>query len=248
MTQPVPSEPAPVVPPSEPAEPPPIEPPPIVQPATPEPVVRPPVVSDPLSGPPPPRPGTTAPLTTGAPAAPTRDGKALIYGGLAFSLVAIAVRVPVTLRLRSVGNPADALVYGNIVNVVAAGAITTIVLGAVRRGRYLAHRDVVVHGKRRRAAKPFIIAGWTLFGVGLGTFAISRLLAPLSCDLVNPCEFRGFEAAWYLSFVVTAAGAGLGSFGTAYRDRARSHERRHLVVVAPWLDRSHSGVGVSGRF
>ncbi|MBC8068425.1 MAG: hypothetical protein IAG13_08835 [Deltaproteobacteria bacterium] len=238
MTRPVPSESAPAVPASES--------PPILEPNPPEPVVHPPVVSAPLSGPP--SPPRAAPPRDATPTAPTRDGKALIYGGLAFSVVTIAVRVPLTTQLRRVGNPADALIYGNVVNLVAVGAITTLVFGAVRRGHYLAHGDVVVHGKRRRQAKPFIIGGWTLFGIGLGTFAVSRLLAPLSCDLVNPCEFRGLEAAWYLSFVMVAAGGGLGSFGVAYRDRARSYEQQRRIAITPWLDRSRAGVGVSGRF
>lgn len=212
--------------------------------------VQPPRVADPFSGEPPaPRARSRRvvdPFVDGRPSAPARDGKALLYGGLAFSAIVVAIRVPVSTKLVRVGNPYDAMVYGNIVNVAAAAAVSTLVVGAVRRGRALAYTDVFENRERRFNAKAMTITGWTMFGLGMGAFVLSRVFTPLSCDLVNQCDFRALEATWYLSFGLVAAGAGLGSFGLAYGERARSYEKR--VAITPILDRSRAGLGISGKF
>jgi hypothetical protein len=192
---------------------------------------------------------TVDPFTdTARPAAPTRDGKPLLYAGIAFSAVAFFTRIPVSTRLVRVGNPYDALVFGNLVNLVATGAITTLIVGAVRRGHYFAHQDAFVQHQRRHNARAFAATGWTLFGVGLGAFVLSRVFTPLSCDLVNQCDFRALEASWYLSFAMVAVGAGLGSFGAAYGDRSRSYEQRRPLAITPMFDRTRAGLGISGRF
>ncbi|HWB81900.1 MAG TPA: hypothetical protein VG755_43355, partial [Nannocystaceae bacterium] len=186
------------------------------------------------------------PFVDGRPAAPTHDGKALLYGGIAFSAIVIALRVPVSTKLVRVGNPYDAMVYGNIVNLAGLGAVSTLVVGAVRRGRALAYTDVFENRERRFNAKAMTATGWTMFGLGMGAFVLSRVFTPLSCDLVNQCDFRALEGTWYLSFGLIAAGAGLGSLGLAYGNRAQSYERR--ISITPVLDRSRAGLSIGGRF
>lgn len=212
--------------------------------------VQPAAVADPFSGAPPaPRARSRRvvdPFVDGRPEAPNHDGKALLYGGLAFSAIVVAIRVPVSTKLVRVGNPYDAMVYGNIVNLAGAGAVATLLVGAVRRGRALAYTDVFEHRERRFNAKAMTAAGWTMFGLGMGAFVLSRVFTPLSCDLVNRCDFRALEGTWYLSFGLIAAGAGLGSFGLAYGERARSYEKR--VAITPILDRSRAGLSIAGRF
>jgi len=224
-------------------------------PFAPSPPPQPSATPTPPTPPPPMVPGdpsarrTVDPFTDARPAdAPTRDGKALLYGGLAFSAITVAVRVPVSLRLVRVGDPYDAMVFGNVVNLVGIGAVTTLILGAVRRGRYVAYEDAFEHGKRRHNAKAYAATGWTMFGVGMTAFVLSRVFTPLTCDLVNQCDFRGLEATWYLSFGLIAAGAAVGTFGAVYGDRSRSYEQRGKLTVMPWLDRSRAGVGLAGRF
>ncbi len=191
---------------------------------------------------------TVDPFTDHAPAAPQRDGKALLYGGIAFSAITIAARVPLTARLVRIGNPYDAMVFGNVVNLVAAGAVTTVIIGAIRRGKSVAYTDVFENRERRFNAKAFTATGWTMFGVGLGAFLLSRVFTPLTCDLVNQCSFGGLEATWYVSFALVAAGAGIGTFGMSYGDRARTLEKQRGLALLPWMDRNRAGLGLSGRF
>jgi hypothetical protein len=211
----------------------------------------PPTISDPFAGPPPARKPdmqrTVDPFSDGRPTAPERDGKALLYGGFALSAIAIGARAPVSAILVLRHDPVDALIFGNMVNVVAAGAIAAIAVGAVRRGRALAYEDVFEHKERRHNARALKGSGWTLFGLGLGTFVLSRVLTPVSCDLVNSCDLRALEATWYVSFALVAAGAAMGTFGTVYGDRAGAYEHKRIAIT-PMLDRTRAGLGISGRF
>ncbi|MCX4240514.1 hypothetical protein [Paraliomyxa miuraensis] len=186
------------------------------------------------------------------------SGKHLVRAGIIITSSAVLLRG--ASALNCVSNDADAavdcdigLLYG-----VTYGAIGTLVGmgllggGAARRGKRLAHGDVLRGGT---SITPREQLGWGLFGVGTAWWVISRgialaiLFGGTRAD--GPASIMD-GVGWFTSVPVAAVGLALALHGRAYRKNRTKFEQHHRpkVVMQPSLSLFPGGgtVVVSGRF
>jgi hypothetical protein len=118
--------------------------------------------------------------------------------------------------------------------------------GMGMRGQWRAHVDTFGGDapERRFWVRPAL--GWSLFGAGVGSWALTRVIGWLAPNM-NAVQRAAFlELTYYGSLGLSTSGMALGAFGSGYRRMERLFGTP--VAIAPSLGRDHAGLSISGRF
>lgn len=120
--------------------------------------------------------------------------------------------------------------------------------GMARRGRLDAHQELFEGTPPPRARRKKL--GWALFGAGLGTWAITRIIGGTGCRGNDDCKARVWEWGYYGSLVGTVPGVMMGGYASGYDGYQRRFGHLADVGLAPIVNRQTEtwGLAVSGRF
>lgn len=175
-------------------------------------------------------------------------GAAVVGGGGLIVRVLTTVAVVRSIRLPN-GDPMNTMVLGAIfydpliaVGLGLAGG------GMARRGRLDAHRELFEATPPSRARRKKL--GWGMFGAGLGTWAITRVIGGTGCRGNDDCKASVWEWGYYLSLAGTVPGAMIGGYASGYDGYHRRFGHLADVGLAPIANRQTQtwGLAVSGRF
>jgi hypothetical protein len=126
-------------------------------------------------------------------------------------------------------------------------AIGLIAAGAVRRGRWHAHDDVL-QGVNRNV-RPRVVAGAVLIAAGAAAWITTRILVRthrIGCD-AQRCAVVADVLTLDASAALVATGAGLLGHGVGYRNRHRRLAGT-LAALSPLVAPGRVGLAVTARF
>jgi hypothetical protein len=115
------------------------------------------------------------------------------------------------------------------------------------RGRRHALEDASGRPGADKRMKRRGVLGWTLFGVGLATYAATRPAGIIACP-TGGCVVGVWEGGFWASAGLMAAGLVLGPYSRGYNVAHKKLTVRD-VTVAPFSDRYGArGFSIAGRF
>jgi hypothetical protein len=136
--------------------------------------------------------------------------------------------------------------------IVAAPLVTSSALlgsGMHVHGRWAAHRDHVERRPHvRRKANLMLGLGWSAIGLGIVSFATTRVTFPPPSATTHGRVTAIRELGWWTAIAGVFGGAGMAGYGVGYSIARDELDRRIQARIAPMLSRQLVGVGVSGRF
>lgn len=210
-------------------------------------------MGDPVAGPP---ISTPTPAQETVPEAPRRRGTGLLIAAGGVVTGAIVGRSLFGLVLLDEINQTTPdrapriYMLGALISVPAGAALA---LGALSR-TYAAkrdfHRDVYVSRIGPRPKTAHVVAGWTLFGVGMAGWIGTRVAAPAVANRCprGECFVVYMETSWHASAALSTAGAMIGSYGTHYTRLANRWRRDGQLTVAPMWTGDVRGLSLAGTF
>lgn len=205
----------------------------------------------PLDAPPPPPAPTRRVVDR-----PSESGRGMIIAAATLGVTGLIVKgVGTSIAYKSdregrpFSDPTFAYVAaGSLYNPMLGGALALLGGGMAKRGRLLAYEDR--YRGRSLPVDPIPAVGWSLFGTGVGLWAITRVVGLTACD-TDRCRITVWESGYYGSLALTVPGMGMGARATAYQrygTRKRKRRRTAGLTVAPVRARRAWGLGVSGWF
>lgn len=195
------------------------------------------------------------------PPAPAFNGRGLVIAAIAVTALSW------TSRLVGMGIglslPASSDDYGDVLRKAQASAAFTyiapiaqltatglVIPGGILRGRSDGH-SLVTTGAPTRNARGLLVGGAVVFGVFTAVSIALRPAVLLGCfGAVRSCGGTGAYVGYMLgvqaSDTLSTAGAGMMSYGIAYRNMEKTYGTR--VAIAPFSSRGAYGLSLSGRF